>query len=138
MTTQKRALTPPNSPSPQRMRLLPPALSAVQSSPLPTSSPISFPATSSPLQSSLNLAFVKERADSPDLFEPFEYTPDMEVDFRRIDLQASQELVEDNDIQSSPPISPVEVSAPLPTTTAQDQKKWVVFLGKVPGLYDSS
>ena len=135
MTTQKRILTPPTSPSPQRMRLLPPSLSEVQSSPLSAGSFVSFPATSSPLQPSQDFAFVKERARSPDLFEPFVYTPDMEVDFRRIDMQASQEFVENN-MQSSPPTTPVAVSAQ--TTTTRNQKTWVVFLGKVPGLYDSA
>lgn len=59
----------------------------------------------------------------------------MEVDFRRIDAQASQEFVENN-MQSSPPTTPVAVSAQ--TTTTRNQKTWVVFLGKVPGLYDSA
>ena len=139
MTTRKHVLTPPTSLSPQRMRLFPPTLSEVQSSPPPAGSLVSFPVSSSPLQPSPKFAFVKERAHSPDLFEPFVYTPDMEVDFRRIDAQASQEFVEDNNMPpSSPPTSPVTVSAELPTTTAQDPKTWVVFLGKVPGLYHSA
>ena len=138
MTTQKHVLTPPTSPSPQRMRLRDPTLSEVQSSPLSAGSLVSFPVSSSRLQSSPNFAFVKERAHSPDLFEPFVYTPDMEVDFRRIDLQASQEFVEDNMPQSPPPTSPATAPAELPTTTAQDQKTWVVFLGKVPGIYHSA
>jgi hypothetical protein len=130
--TQKRALTPPTSPSPQRMRLLSPALPEMPSSPLP---PSSLPAISSPPQSSSNRVFIKERPSSPDLFEPFVYNTGMDVDLRRIDIQASQELAEDNDIPSSPPAPPVTVSVPLPTTTAQDKKAWVVFVGKVPGLY---
>ena len=130
------------------MRTNSPSLSAVRSSPLSSGSLASYPATASPFQSSPGLSFVESRPQSPDLFEPLEYTPDLGTDLHRIDLE-SMALVGDVGIlpqstarvlvPETPPKSTPRVlvpETPLPTFP-QDGKTWVVFLGKVPGLYNT-
>jgi hypothetical protein len=82
------------------------------------------------------LSFNSE-ARSPDLFEPFEYTPDMEPDFQRIDSEASDGMGgEEEDIPPST-LARVLVPESPPTTFSCNQETWVVFLGRVPGIYDS-
>ena len=115
MANRKYALAAP-SPLPS------PALSAVQSSPLSSGSLDSYPVTTPPFQSSPGFSFTQSGSPrSPDLFDDFEYTPDMAPDFQRIDMES---LRLSNDPSSPPPTLP------------QDQKTWVVFRGKTPGLYN--
>lgn len=141
MATQKRALASPTSPSPFRMRTQSPALSAVRSSPLSSGSLASYPVTaspfgSSPFESSLELSSIDGGPHSPDLFEPLEYTPDLGADFQRMDREAA--AITDEHM-GTPPSSATQVLVPdtPPPTLLQDQKTWVVFIGKVPGVYDS-
>jgi hypothetical protein len=100
-----------------------PTLPAIRSSPLSSCSIGSYPVTTPPFQSSPGFSSTQGGSPrSPDLFDDFEYTPDMAPDFQRIDAEGLQ--LTDN--PSSPP----------PSNPPHDQKTWVVFRGKTPGLYD--
>jgi hypothetical protein len=102
---------------------LPPTLSAVRSSTLSSGSLASYPVTSSSFPSSPDLSSTQGGSPrSPDVFGDFLYTPDMDPDFQRIDAEAKR-------LQYNPPTPP---SPTLP----RDQKIWVVFCGKKPGIYD--
>ena len=135
MPAPKRALPSPTSPSPLRMRTHSPALSAVRTSPLSTGSLGSYPLTSSPFQSSPSLSLVGGAPGSPDLLEPFEYTPDMDPDLSRIDSESSARIAEDEGIPPLPPTARVLIPESPPRTLSRNQKTWVVFLGRKPGLY---
>lgn len=112
------------------------SLSAVRPSPLSAGSLTSYPVTASPFGSSPGLSFIEDDPSSPDLFEPFEYTPDMAPDFHRIDSEVGALQSEDGNTQ---PSSSPQVLVPdtPPRTPPQDQDTWVVFLGKVPGVYNT-
>lgn len=125
-----------SSPSPQRMRTLSPSISAVHSSPLSSCSIASYPTTSSPFQPSSDLLFTDSRPQSPDLLEPFKYTPEMGADFRRIDWETSSPPGEDPSTPP-PPTTRVLVPETPPPPLPQNQRTWVMFLGKVPGLYNT-
>ena len=132
-TTKKRVLASPTSPSPQRPRSHSPALSAVRTSSLASGSLASCLATSSPFQSSPSLSLVESEPSSPDLFEPFEYTSDMDDDLRRIDSEASDELGNNEDTAS---LSATNVLVPESPPRVHKGKTWVVFYGNVPGIYN--
>ena len=109
-----------------------PALSAIQSSPLATRLLSSYEVTTSPFSSSPTFS----SSPSPDLFEEFTYNEDMDADFCRIDLDATS-ILESKNIQTNG-TNPLQnrVVHGLPSTLPWDQKTWVVFCGKVPGIYD--
>lgn len=71
----------------------------------------------------------RESAASPDYFDDFQYSSDMEDDFRRIDREVADQLGEQAD--------QVAWFAPA-SEDARQSKTWVVFKGKVPGLYNGS
>lgn len=97
-----------------------PSVSAFRSSPLDSGSLVSYPITSSPFGSSPDLSSsCVGSSPSPDLFEPFVYTTAMDSDFRKIDAEGAQHY-----------------SQSLPSTPPHDLNTWVVFRGKVPGLYE--
>lgn len=135
MATRKRA---PDSPSPLQSEAFSPTLSAVQSSHFTGGSLDSYPSAVSPFHSSPFRSSPVSAGSprSPDLFEDFHYTSDMDVDLRKIDkvgrqihgspepIPANKEAIPDYDPDSSPP------------TPSQDQRTWVVFRGRVPGLQD--
>lgn len=111
-----------------------PDLSVARSSPLSSTSLGSYPITtasftSSPILSSTHRGF----SASPDLIEGFEYCEDMDDDFRRIDLEVAEAERNLNDNQ--PPSSAVRVPESLPLPPLRDQRTWVVFHGKAPGVY---
>ena len=125
MTAQKRT---PFSPLAKRSPTSSPPLSAVRSSPLSSATLISLPATSSAFTSSpFSFTQTSESCDEPDYFEEFNYSSDMEEDFRRIDDHAARVLgtqaSADNGVVPSP-------------TLPHDRKTWVVFNGRTPGIYD--
>ena len=159
MASQKRPLSSPTSPMPLRARNGSPPLSTDRSlSPLSSGSLVSYPVTSTSFETSPTLSHSDDSSrDSPDYLEPFEYTSDMECDFRRIDLEADEvHRSEDNGTQPSssmesaglPPSAhadsplarvdspPVHTDSPPPTPLHQKQKYWVVFQGREPGIYD--
>jgi len=138
----------PLSPSPHRPPGSP-ALSAVRSSPLfsgslrsyPVSSLASgslrsYPITSSPFSSSPTFSHTQESSPSPDLFDDFTYNEDMEDDFHRMDSAASA-ILGDGDAQADDLVPPQNNGVHIPNPTlSQDQKTWVVFHGKTPGIYE--
>ena len=125
---------------------------------LSSGSLVSYPVTSTSFETSPTLSHSDDSSrDSPNYLEPFEYTSDMECDFRRIDLKADEvHRLEDNGTQPSssmesaglPPSAhadsplaridspPVHTDSPPPTPLHQKQKYWVVFQGREPGIYD--
>ena len=75
-------------------------------------------------------------SDSPDLFDEFKYSEDMDEDFRRIDFEA--EAVNGQYGNSFPLLNGgLSVSDSPFQEPARDQKSWVVFHGKIPGIYDN-
>ena len=137
MATQKRALDSPTSPSPPRSRTFSSARSTVRSPPLVGGSLVSHPATPPPPQSSPDLLTTEsESSHSPDLF-PFRYTSDMDSDFKRIDAETLEAVTQLRN-RSSQSNTEVLVSNSPPPTPTRDQRFWVVFRGKTPGLYDES
>lgn len=125
----------PVSPSPKRSPIYSPALSAVRPSPLARGSSGSCPVASSPFNSSPVFSFTQMASSpSPDLFDDWAYTHDMDDDLRRIDslaaefyssqarpANASQGCGVHDSLLASPPT----------------QKTWVVFRGKTPGVYEN-
>ena len=124
------------APPPQTPPTPSPSLSAVRPSPLSTGSLASYPITASPFSNSPALSST-ERASSasPDLFEDFVYSEDMDTDFRRIDMETDTQSSQDG--RESPSLSD-GVSDPdsTPPTTVQGSKTWVVFRGGVAGIYE--
>lgn len=122
----------PVSPSPQRSSAFSPALSAIRSFSLSSSSLGSYPITSSPFSSSPILPSTQPKSSpSPDFFEDFTYSQDMDDDLRRIDQEVAetyQQINHPNRAQNSG----VNLALALP----RDRKTWVVFRGKVPGIYE--
>ena len=57
----------------------------------------------------------------------------MDDDLRRIDLEVA-EIERSRDADQSD--SEIHVPESPPPTPARDQRTWVVFHGKVPGIYD--
>ena len=109
-----------------------PTLSAAQSSPLASGTLRSYPVTASPFSSSPPFLFTQTSlsAPLPDLFDDFAYSEDMEEDFHRIDSAAAAIIeVENAEMNVSPPWV-------LQPRLPQNQKTWVVFCGKIPGVYD--
>ena len=144
---------------PQRTRNNSPSPSPAgrSSSPLSSGSLVSYPVTTISFQSSPDLSHSDpESHDSPDYLEPFEYTSDMECDFRRIDAEAAQLGSDDPFLSSNTelnsslpppsqagPQSPARTDSPPPSgidspplTLRRKQKTWVVFQGREPGVYD--
>ena len=131
MTTKKRPLASPTSPSPWRPRTCSPT-PIFRISPLAGGSPPPYPVTPPPFQSSPSLSLVQSEPSSPDLFEPFEYTSDMDDDLRRIDSVMSDELGNDEVSVSS---SEASILVPESLPPVRKGKTWVVFYGNVPGIY---
>ena len=132
------AKNPPSiSPSPRRPLTSSPSLSAVRLSPLASGSIGSigsFPFTSSsPFTSSPALSFTQRGSSlSPDLFEDFTYSQEMDADLRRIDLEAAAEY-EQASRRGLLPDGRVRL---VPPTPDRDRKTWVVFRGSNPGIYE--
>lgn len=148
----------PLSSPPLRSPTRSPAVSAVRSSPLASGSLRSYPFTSSSFTSSpfsftqpslspspvsfapgtpeRPFSFTQAAASSPgspDLFEEFSYTEDMDDDFRRIDSDTDA-ILHDGPDQMNNPI-PLQVVPPLPAPP-RAKKTWVVFRGTTPGIHD--
>lgn len=130
MAAKKQRLASPPRPTPLASS---PPLSAVRSSPLVTGSLPSYPATASSFSSSPVLSCTqRDSSASPDYFDNFVYHKDMDVDLRRIDLETGTQSSQDG--RSSPTLSDgVRPSYEFPPYN--DGKTWVVFRGKVPGIY---
>lgn len=113
-----------------------PSLSAIRSSPLATGSLPSYPVTSSPFTSSPILSCT-QRGSSPEFFDNFEYNEGMDADFRRIDLELAE--AERSRHNCSPPsLNDGISSSDSPPIFAGDEKTWVVFRGKIPGIYEDA
>jgi hypothetical protein len=133
MAAKKRILVSP----PPWTSLLPSlTLSTLRTTPLASGSLVSYPVTSSPFSSSPVFSFTQTASSPlPDLFDTFEYTKDMDDDLRRIDLAAESEHY-----PCGRPLYPPNNRLPSdspPLTPPQDEKTWVVFRGKIPGIYDN-
>ena len=126
----------PSSPSPHPLTPSP-TLSAVQPSPLATRSFGSYPFTSSPFDSSQAFSVTQARSSpSPDFFDDFIYSQDMDDDFRRIDSDAAIIIEAEN--ARAGRRSPVQHNGLHVSrlTLPRDRRTWVVFRGKIPGIYD--
>ena len=114
-----------------------PALSAVRSSPLIAESFGLYPFTSSPFSSSQIFPITQIRSShSPDLFDDFIYSKDMDDDFRRIDSDAAAIIEAENsqtDHTNLSQSSSVHIFLPTPP---RNRRTWVVFHGRLPGIYD--
>ena len=114
-----------------------PPLSAVHSSPFASGAFTSLPATPSAspftLSSSPPFSFTQAAASSPepDLFEDFTYSDDMAEDFDRIDTQAAA-IIGSGANNTGTPGDGEAVQTP-----SRGVKTWVVFNGRIPGIYDS-
>jgi len=140
----------PLSPSPQRPSGSP-SLSAIRPSPLTNGSlrsyPVapsstngslrSYPVTSSPFSSSPTFSYSHARSSpSPDLFDDFTYSEDMDDDLHRMDSTASAILeAADGQVDDTVPLQNDGGHVPNPTPP-QEQKMWVVFRGRAPGIYE--
>ncbi|KAF9777749.1 hypothetical protein BJ322DRAFT_1114794 [Thelephora terrestris] len=126
MALRKRHLiTPP----PQTHLLSSPALSAVRSSPLSSGTILTPSVSVSPFTSLPVLSPVgRESSVSPDYFEDFAYSSDMDNNLRRIDREFSG-VFPDGDGNS--------VGGQVLTMSAHESKTWVVFRGKTPSIYDN-
>lgn len=134
MASQKRVLGSPTSPTP--LRRIPPSLLAAQSSSLTGGPSSSYPVTTPSYQSSPDPPSTQSRSSqSPDLLDDFRYSPTMAGDFQRLDAEVAA-IRGDN--PSPPPSTIASASSLSSPTPPQDQKTWVVFRGKGPGLYNSS
>ena len=123
----------PTFPPPRTPLSLSPSLSAVRPSPLLSETSLSCSVTSSPLTSSPTLSYDGcGTTASPDLFDDLKYSEAMEVDFRRIDMQAA----EYESIHASSSMRKTPNTPSPPPTPVRDRKTWVVFRGKTPGIYD--
>ena len=117
---------------------LPPQTSLVASTPSPTRpSPLSsgtlqsYPITASPFTNSPTfLPTSQESTPEQDYFDDFAYTSDMDEDFRRIDEEASQPGEYSGDDQDRASTEP-------PPPLSRNSKTWVVFRGRIPGIYDN-
>ena len=124
------------SPPPQSPLTLSLTLSTVHSSPLASGTLPSYPLTSSPFTSLPTLSDIDRGSTaSLDLFEDFEYSEDMDEDFRRIDMEAARAQHSECDYLFFPTGATPLSSTPPPTPTC-DQKTWVVFHSKIPGIYN--
>ena len=127
---QKSAFLPPQTPL-----TLSPTLSAICSLPLSGTLP-SYPVASSPFSSLSSLSHINhESTPSLDLFDALEYTKDIDADFCRIDMDAAESQCSEVG-HSSPSITGTSIPSTLSLTPVHDQKTWVVFHGKVPGIYN--
>lgn len=114
---------PAFSPSPKPR----PAPSAVRPSTLRSGS-IFDPPTSPPPSNSSPALKSTQRPPSPDYFDDFKYTKEMDEDFRKIDLAAESAL--GHGIHQP-------FSQNLPDSqSSSSQKVWVVFRGRIPGIYN--
>ena len=123
--------TVPLSPSPSSLPS--PALSSVHSF-LPSSGTLgSYPVTTASFTSSPEFLDTHLSLESPDLFDDLEYSSEMDDDLHRIDQQAAMI----HDTRSSPLSSRNEVLVPS-TPPPREDKTWVVFCGRLPGVYDNA
>ena len=123
--------TTPLSPSPSSLPS--PALSGARSF-FPSSGTLgSYPVTTASFTSSPEFLDTHLSSESPNLFEDLEYSSDMDDDFLRIDQQAAMA----HDTHSSPFSSRNEVLVPS-TPPPMEDKTWVVFCGRLPGVYDTA
>lgn len=112
------------------------ALSVAHSSPPSTfnGSLGSYPITATSFSSSPPLSPTQTRSSaSPDLFEDLTYTEAMEDDLRRIDSETASILEAES---PSYHVIPIQDNGGRLSVVHRDQKTWVVFNGKVPGIYD--
>ena len=132
MTARTHPLSSRPSPSQQPR---PPALPAVASSPPSIGTLGSYPITTPPFSSSPTLSSASTQtklSTSPDLFDELNYSESMEDDFRRIDVEtASIAETEQLSYRASP-----QHDGDLLAAAYQEERTWVVFNGKVPGIYD--
>lgn len=112
-----------------------PTIPATHPSPLRSGTLGSYPITTPPFSSSPPLSSDQARSSSasPDLFEDLDYSEAMEDDLYRIDSEVASILGAES--QSYRAISPPNNGASFPASH-NDQRTWVVFNGKVPGIYD--
>jgi hypothetical protein len=147
MTAQKPSLF--LSPLAQAPRASSPPLSAAHPPPSGGDSPTRHPTTSSTLSSSQTFSFTQtsESCDEPDYFEEFTYSSDMEEDFRRIDTEAAvilgtqaaqpaQENLQPAQANPQPPAGGGGVHPPYPGR-GRPERRWVVFHGRNPGIYEN-
>ena len=113
------------SPSPKPSRSAAPP--AVRPSTLRSGS-IFGPQTTPPPSNSSPALASPQRPPSPDYFDDFEYTQEMDEDFRRIDLAAGAALIQGVHQPFSQNSSHSQSSS--------SQRVWVVFRGRVPGIYN--
>lgn len=109
----------------------PSSLSTVGSSPPTVGTLDSYPITTPPFSSSplLSSASAQTRLSaSPDLFDDLTYSEAMEDDLRRIDSETAS-------VESYRASSPQYNEGRLPAFRGEE-RAWVVFNGKVPGIYD--
>lgn len=126
-----RTIPPISSPA-RASRPSPLNISAVRPSPTAVGSLPSYPVTSSPFSSSPILSSTQgDSLPSPDLFEDFEYSQEMDPDLRRIDAEA------EHDYAFLLPSHRISANSP-PSTLVGDQKTWVVFRGNLAGVYDNA
>jgi hypothetical protein len=105
------------------------------SSPPPVETPKSYPISTPPFSSSPSLSSVSTQtrlSASPDLFDELNYSESMDDDFRRIDVEVAS--IAGTEQLSYHVVFPQPNEGPLPA--AQEERTWVVFNGKVPGIYD--
>ena len=126
-----------------------PALSAIRPSPL--SSIGSYSISASPFTTSPSLSFISttatdsplpvpEEADiptappSPDLFEGFEFTPEMFSSLQIIE-EADDQRHRDGLLPLSLHNSVLMFDDTAPMLSTREEKAWVIFHGKNPGVY---
>lgn len=129
----------PSSLSSGSLRSYPVTASSFGSSPRFSSEAPSSPRFSSPDPcSSPQFSFTRAAASqSPDIFEEFPYSEDMEEDFGRIDADSAAILEADLARQGAAQ-GPSQALPPQNNPTPASprvHKTWVVFRGKAPGLY---
>ena len=124
-------LPPPSRPSPA----IAPTLSAIRSSPLSSGSLGSYPITTASFTSSPTLSSTqRDSSPSPDFLRGFVYSQEMDDDFSRVDREFEAERLRDEFIFSQAHNRVLVSESPPPAP--RDQKTWVVFHGKVPGIYE--
>ena len=111
--------------SPSPLRTSPPP--SIRPTPLESGSSFSYSATSSLFQYSSEFSLPSsEPPPSPDLFDNFVYSPAMDSDFQRIDAEGEQHQMT---LSQSSSLTPLQ--------RKREQRTWVVFRGKTPGIYES-
>jgi len=127
----------PYSPSLHHSLTASPALSAVRPSPLAAGSFEPYQLTSSPLSSPQALSVTRaESSSSPDFLDDFIYTEEMDDDLRRIDSDVAAIIAAEGFQMHHADSSQGNGVHGTPQTLPRNRATWVVFCGKVPGIYD--